>query len=156
MTATYHNYLTRLFSLCIAATTAVTGCSSIDTSGPSALTELRVIVLPAPSKLLTAHLTKTSKALYVSGSLRHGPGAPHAPQGHVNVVLVDSDGGMLAEAQDRVDALHYRRSGSPLLAKHSFTVSFDIETARQAAEVHVHWHPERHSHAASAELMAES
>lgn len=82
---------------------------------------------------------ETKDALYVAGTMHKPPGHQLPKTAHVDVELIGANGRVLAEKHDKLSPSHPRLSGGQG-RKHSYVVSFPLETARQAVKIRVRYH----------------
>jgi hypothetical protein len=98
----------------------------------------------SPGKIASVRTFKTTDTLYVAGTLRR-PAGHSIPQGaHIDIVLIDRAGRVIAAKQDRIAPVHprqERRRGG----QYSFSIGFPLATGRDAERIRVSYHPETHS-----------
>lgn len=79
--------------------------------------------------------------LYVTGSIRKRPG--NTLLSHVDVLLVDGQGRVIAEVRERVSYRH-PNTGNGKIGRSPFAASFPLAEARQAAKIVVRYHSGSH------------
>jgi hypothetical protein len=99
--------------------------------------DLPIEIDPASSMIARTKAFEANGKLYVSGSVERSFGPLSAVPSHIDVLLIDQAGEVLAGKEDRVgfhDGQPSRRR-----CRATFVVNFDIPTARQSASIHVVW-----------------
>lgn len=122
----------------VAGVVGLTGCASTLIKQGASPLPLETIDT-THGHIETTRAFETKDALYVTGTM-HKPPGHHLPKAaHVDVELIGANGRVLAEKQDNISPKHPRLSGSQG-RKHSYVVSFPLETARQAVKIRVRYH----------------
>jgi hypothetical protein len=141
----HHFFSARSRFVTILACTALSLALTAKAGPPSADPPLSLRITNAPGGTLTNnHLATRANKLFVTGSFDQTLGIEIPAAAHVNVQLFAADGSLVAEGRDDIDSAHPRLSRG----RHGrvpFVVTFPPELARQAALVHVTYHPTPHS-----------
>lgn len=86
---------------------------------------------------------ETSDRLYVSGHIKKSFGGHIPYAAHVDVLLIDTNGMVLAEKQDDIDPPS-PRSARSRSGRISYVASFPLSEARQAAKIRIIYHGSAH------------
>lgn len=108
---------------------------------------------PSPLPVETVHASsgnigsvrawESGGLLHVSGHVRKAHGRSLHYAAHVDIQLVAADGRLLASRRDAIDPAHPLSTASRT-GRYSYTASFPLDLARQAAHIRVIYHPAVH------------
>jgi hypothetical protein len=130
--------------LAIAMLAAFSGCNTLEDSKRKAGSRLPIdVVNPGGGRLAATRAYETGTRLYVMGSFQRTVGQHLPVSAHVDIQLLDARGKILATQGEDIDAKH-PRFGQASGNRFSYTVSFPLETARQAARIRVLFHERLH------------
>jgi hypothetical protein len=126
--------ISQLFSKTIGASSCLILFATLSAyAGASSATLALEKISLSSGKITSARVFETPERLYVTGSAGQRPLSPGA---HVDILLVSSNGTVVAEKQDKINALHAAPGGGKRYDD-SFVASFPLAEARRAEKVRV-------------------
>ncbi|CAN5808766.1 hypothetical protein BH09VER1_BH09VER1_32750 [soil metagenome] len=119
----------------------LTGCASPPTWTKQRNSPLPIEVHQSGSgRVMSWNAHETADRLTVSGSAKRNLLSNRA---HVDVLLVGTDGLVIAEKKDAINPLHPAPGGGKRFVD-SYVLSFPLSEARQAAKIRVNFHSGTH------------
>lgn len=125
-----------------AAVATLSACASLESFSAQKDSPLPIEAVHSNTgAVLSTRAYETSDKLYVAGSARK---RPLKAGGHVDIQLIGSNGNVIAEKKDSINAMHPRPGGGKR-SSDSYVANFPLSEASEAVKIRVTFHSGSHS-----------